>query len=149
MVNHELELQNTFIQIVGSLKRSMTQVMKEQGLDLCPLHFMVMRNIYEVKDSTPNSLAVYFRKDKGQVTRLVNGLVKQALVEKIPNPNDKRSQLLALTAKGQDCYKVLQASDLKMLKGMKAGISDDELAQFVLTGQKMVANLQDDQSSNV
>ena len=144
MINYELELQNTFIQIVGSLKKSMTHAMKDLDLDLCPSHFVVLRNIHTVENCTPNALAIYFRKDKAQITRLLKQLVKQELVSKAPNPDDKRSQLLTLTEKGVECFKLLEASDLKMLAGMKAGISDDELTQFLKIGAKMASNLDRD-----
>lgn len=150
MRDFESELQNTIVQIVGSFKRSMSQAMKQQGWDLSPLHFLIIRSIHLIEGCTPNTLSNYLKKDKAQITRLLNPLLKQGIVQKIANPNDKRSQYLTLTDKGLEWYTVLQASDLETLAAMRKGISDEELAQFLLIGEKMAGNLERaaDESSN-
>ena len=141
MEGYQSELQNMFIQILGGLKHSMTEHLKAQGLELSPLHFIVLRSIHHIESCTSNALADYLRKDKGQITRLVKELVGKGLVEKVANPNDKRSQFLILSEQGSACFKGLQEFDFVTLANMREGISDAELAQFLSIGEKMAANL--------
>lgn len=56
------------------------------------------------------------RTDKGQITRLVKELVSKGLVDKVANPNDKRSQFLTLSEQGEECFKRLQDFDFMILK---------------------------------
>ena len=142
MRNYESELQTSIVRIVGGLKRSMSQTMKQQGWELSPLHFLIIRGIHTMDECTPNALSNYFKKDKAQITRLLKPLLKQGLVQKVTNPNDKRSQYLTLTDKGVERFNVLQVSDVETLEAMREGVSDDELAQFLLIGAKMAENLE-------
>lgn len=58
-------------------------------------------------------------------------------VQKVANPDDKRSQFLTLADKGVERFRVLRASDIETLAAMREGISDEELVQLLLIGAKM------------
>ena len=141
MQHYESELQTLFINTISGLKVSMKAIMKEQGLSLSPLHFMILKNIYETENCTANYLADVAAKDKGQVTRLIQEVINQGLIIKSPNPNDKRSQYLFLTDKGLTVYQHLAQADQKVLKEMRKDVSDEELKAFLNIGKKMLANL--------
>ncbi|RBP81844.1 MarR family transcriptional regulator [Marinomonas rhizomae] len=141
MSHYESELQTFFINTIGGLKISMKNIMKENGLTLSPLYFMILKNIHETENCTANYLADITERDKGQVTRLIQEVVNQELVIKSPNPNDKRSQFLRLTEKGLSFYQQLAKADQAALKKMRANVSDEELKTFLDTGAKMLSNL--------
>lgn len=141
MSHYESELQTFFINTIGGLKISMKNIMKENGLTLSPLYFMILKNIHETENCTANYLADITERDKGQVTRLIQEVVNQELVIKSPNPNDKRSQFLGLTEKGLSLYQQLAKADQAALKKMRANVSDEELKTFLDTGAKMLSNL--------
>ena len=91
---------------------------------------------------TAIDIAHYLNRDKAQVTRLVNALINQELVKKSPNPEDKRSQLLILTDKGQEVMSKVSDIDRDMLKRMTKGMAEDELEQFRKIAKKMAQNLE-------
>jgi DNA-binding MarR family transcriptional regulator len=141
MRNYELELQSLFINTVSGLKTSMKGTMKEKGLLLSPLYFMILKQIHDIENCTAHHLAESTERDKGQITRLVNEVMDHGYVIKTPNPNDKRSQFLQFTNKGLECYQQLASADHAILAKMRADISDDDLQKFLGIGQKMLANL--------
>ncbi|MGO2512073.1 MarR family winged helix-turn-helix transcriptional regulator [Marinomonas polaris] len=141
MQNYESELQTLLINTIGGLKASMKNIMKEKGLPLSPLYFMILKHIHETENCTANYLADITERDKGQVTRLVQEVVNQELVIKTQNPHDKRSQFLLLTEKGLGFYQQLAKADKAVLKEMRADVSDEELKKFLEIGAKMLTNL--------
>ena len=141
MLNYESELQSLFISTISGLKTSMKDIMKEKGLLLSPLYFMVLKQIHDIENCTAHHLAESTERDKGQITRLVHEVMDHGYVIKTPNPNDKRSQFLQLTDKGLECYQQLASADHAILAEMRADISDDDLQKFLGIGQKMLANL--------
>ena len=141
MHNYESELQSLFINTIGGLKTSMKDTMKEKGLQLSPLYFMVLKQIHDIDNCTAHHLAESTERDKGQITRLVNEVMDHGYVIKTPNPNDKRSQFLQLTDRGLECYQQLASADHAILTKMRTDISDEELKKFLEIGKKMLANL--------
>lgn len=141
MHNYESELQSLFINTISGLKTSMKDTMKEKGILLSPLYFMVLKQIHDIGNCTAHHLAESTERDKGQITRLVHEVMDHGYVIKTPNPNDKRSQFLKLTDKGLECYQQLASADHAILAKMRADISDDDLQKFLGIGQKMLANL--------
>ncbi|MCS7487277.1 hypothetical protein UA24_12570 [Marinomonas sp. BSi20414] len=141
MHSTESALQTLFMNTISGLKTSMKNIMKEKQLSLSPMYFMILKNIHDTQDCTANYLADVTEKDKGQITRLVQELINQSLVTKMPNPMDKRSQFLKLTPHGRQCYQELASADQAVLKDMRANISDEELKHFLTIGEKMLSNL--------
>mgnify|MGYP003624540640 FL=1 len=141
MKNHESELQTLLISTINGLKISMKSIMKEQGIPLSPLYFMILKRIHNTENCTANFLADVTEKDKGQITRLVKEVIAEGLVIKRPNPNDKRSQFLQLTDNGLACYMALENADKAVLKEMRSEVSDEELQQFLSVGAKMLTKL--------
>ena len=141
MHNTESALQALFMNTIGGLKTSMKNIMKEKQLSLSPIYFLVLKNIHDTPDCTANYLADITEKDKGQITRLVQELMNQSMVAKMPNPTDKRSQFLELTPMGMACYQALASADRAVLKEMRANISNEDLTLFLAIGEKMLANL--------
>jgi DNA-binding MarR family transcriptional regulator len=50
---------------------------------------------------TPKIIAYKMNVVKSRVTKLINGLVKKKMVQRIPDPEDSRITLLSLTSEGQ------------------------------------------------
>jgi DNA-binding MarR family transcriptional regulator len=141
MHSTESALQTLFMNTISGLKTSMKNIMKERQLSLSPMYFMILKNIHDTQNCTANYLADVTEKDKGQITRLVQELINQSFVTKMPNPTDKRSQFLELTPRGVQCYQELASADQAVLKEMRENISDEELKHFLTIGEKMLSNL--------
>ncbi|RKR72929.1 MarR family winged helix-turn-helix transcriptional regulator [Frondihabitans australicus] len=70
------------------------------SVGLSPLEFNALMHVGAVADLTPKALAAHLDITTGAVTAMTDRLVGAGLVEREPNPNDRRSLLLALTATG-------------------------------------------------
>ena len=101
-----------------------------------------MKIITKKSPCTAIDIAHFLNRDKAQVTRLVNALINQELVKKSPNPEDKRSQLLVLTSKGEEIMNEVSNIDREMLQKMTKGMNEDELEQFSQIANKMAQNLE-------
>ena len=141
MTNIESEIQGMFIHIINGLKHEMRVAIEQHGFQLSTLHFMIMKSIHQLVECTPHALSETCQRDKGQVTRILNDMIKADLVSKTPNPHDKRSQLIALTRKGEEQLAALELADQKTINNMCNGLSRDEVVNFIKVGQQMMTNL--------
>ncbi|WP_061017635.1 MarR family winged helix-turn-helix transcriptional regulator [Vibrio splendidus] len=136
----------SIFRLVHSVKRQMSEQIESLGSEIAPMNIRVMKIITKKSPCTAIDIAHYLNRDKAQVTRLVNALINQELVKKSPNPEDKRSQLLILTDKGQEVMSKVSDIDRDMLKRMTKGMAEDELEQFRKIAKKMAQNLESSSS---
>ena len=69
--------------------------------------------------------------DTGAMSRMVARMVKNDLVERRPNPHDKRQVILALTAKGQTLSNTFQNEALNtILADLTARLTPEESRQL-------------------
>lgn len=68
---------------------------------------------------------------KSTVSRLVNGLVRRGWVERMRNPQDKRSRLLALTQDGQNIAATIAAARQQKFTQVLERIPTDQHASVI------------------
>lgn len=61
----------------------------------------VLKNLKQHADLSQKELAEYCGKDQPTLTRIVDLLVRKSLVERRPNPTDRRSFVVHLTTEGE------------------------------------------------
>lgn len=132
----------SIFRLVHSLKRKMSEQIESLDSEIAPMNIRVMKIITKKSPCTAIDIAHFLNRDKAQVTRLVNALINQELVKKSPNPEDKRSQLLVLTNKGEEIMTKVSNIDREMLQRMTKGMNEDELEQFSQIANKMAQNLE-------
>ena len=137
-----INIEATF-HLAHAIKQQLNNQLDIQNLGISPMHVRVLKIIGEIPGSTAMDIAVLFKRDKAQITRLVNHLIDQELITKKPNPNDKRSQFLELTATGEVLQGKLKALSDKMESRMIEGIKEEDLEIFSQVAQQMKNNLID------
>lgn len=115
--------------------------LKDLKIKLAPQQLRAMRQIWTSKESTLLELSRTLKRDKGQVTRLVDELCKLKMVERIPNPNDGRSKLLRLTPQGHQFFESIETIEGKFSKQMIEGISQEQLDVFFKVSDQISNNL--------
>jgi DNA-binding MarR family transcriptional regulator len=75
------------------------------------------------------------------IGRLVDRLEANGLIERRPDPNDRRVWRLRLTAKGAPILKRIAAFRRELHQEMSQGLDPDELDSLVASLQRMRANL--------
>ncbi|PSW13215.1 MarR family transcriptional regulator [Photobacterium rosenbergii] len=131
----------SLFQLVHMLKRHMHEHIEQLNLNITPMHLRVLKIINKKQSCTAIDIAQFLNRDKAQVTRLLNELIKQSLIEKVPNPEDKRSQRLLVTSEGMAILAQLETIDSKMNDKMMRGISQKELEEFERITGLMTENL--------
>jgi DNA-binding MarR family transcriptional regulator len=66
--------------------------------------------------------------DKSHASRLVNRLIRRRLLQKVGNPSDQRSVMLALTSAGRDCHRALHVCATRL--------ADEWLSALPVEGRK-------------
>ena len=132
---------DSLFKLVHAVKRNVHEKIEALDLDIAPMHVRVLKIIAKKPQCTAVDIANFLDRDKAQVTRLLSALIKQELIVKEPNPEDKRSQCLAITERGKAIVDQLSEVDSKMFEKMKIGIDSDELATFERVAKAMAQNL--------
>ncbi|GAM57314.1 transcriptional regulator, marR family [Vibrio ishigakensis] len=132
---------DSLFHLVIMLKRKMHEKVEKLDLGITPMHVRVIKIIHRKSPCTANDISQFLNRDKAQVTRLLSSLISLELIEKMPNPEDKRSQLLSITSKGAEILEQIQEIDAEIFEQMCSDISEDELKQFKAISSKMHENL--------
>ena len=132
---------DSLFKLVHAVKRNVHEKIESLDLDIAPMHVRVLKIITKKPQCTAVDIANFLDRDKAQVTRLLSALIKQELIVKEPNPEDKRSQCLAITERGKAIVDQLSEVDREMFEKMKIGIDSDELATFERVAKAMAQNL--------
>src|ERR1044072_9186160 len=90
---------------MGVLVRRIRRVIAERGrmLDaaLSPLAYSMMMALRDSGPQRASALVEIFSIDKGDVSRQVQALFELGLIERTPDPQDRRATILAITEEGR------------------------------------------------
>ncbi len=95
--------------------------------------------IAEGERTTQAQIAMRTRMDKVTVSRAAATLRQRALVAIVPNPDDGRSHLLALSGEGRALYDQIAPKALELEQGIFALLDPAELEAFTRTLRKIDA----------
>lgn len=98
--------------------------------------FMLMAHLFNKEEGeslrlSPAELADRLQVTRATVTGLVDGLVKDELVERSPDPQDRRMVLVTLTSKGIDLLNETLPEHYRLMKKIMADLSHDERDRLV------------------
>ncbi|QIZ76395.1 MarR family winged helix-turn-helix transcriptional regulator [Ferrimonas lipolytica] len=135
-------LENLF-GLVHTLKRQVHADIEQLHLDITPMHVRVLKIISSTPQCTANDIARFLSRDKAQVTRLLSTLFSLDYLQKQPNPNDKRSQLLVVTSEGAAVMKKIREIDAARLRTMTQHMTEADQQELQRLLGLMLENLQD------
>ncbi|MGI9949165.1 MarR family winged helix-turn-helix transcriptional regulator [Vibrio hyugaensis] len=133
-------LDNLF-HLVHVLKRQLHEQIEQLELPIAPMHVRVIKIISKQSPCTAMDVVNFLNRDKAQVTRLIKTLIEKGFIEKRPNPEDKRSQCLLTTEKGNKVLAKIKAVDAEIFQKMTLDVSVEELEAFQLVAGKLAENL--------
>lgn len=123
--NELIELEYIFPIINGkvsmAINRQIYREFRKVGLDITPEQWTVLSFLWRQDGMSQQALCDATFKDKPSMTRLVDNLAKQGLVERRIAPKDRRSNLVFLTDKGRNIEE-------------KANIAVNQTMQYALKG---------------
>lgn len=128
-------------QLVHLLKKNMHDRIESSQLGLSPMHVRVLKIIAKKPLCTAVDIAQFLGRDKAQVTRILNSLVEQKFITKIPNPDDKRSQCLQIDDDGLEVMRRLGQIEAEVLADMCRSLTDEDMQRFEEIVAQMSINL--------
>ena len=119
---------------VGALIRRVKRVMAERALevhpDLHPMTYFILMHLAASGPLRGADLSDAFGMDKGGVSRQVQALVDLGLVERQPDPEDRRAILLDATTDGRERLAAVTRHRRDRFDERLSGWTDEELTTF-------------------
>lgn len=134
-------LEQQIAHLTQSIRENISKDLIKKGITLTFYQSLVLFRVAEKTPCTAHDVVVTTKKDKAQITRLVNDLIAIGYLDREPNPADKRQLLLTLTAEGQECYEEIRAIRQKISEKMTQGIAPEQQQQMLSWIQVMENNL--------
>jgi DNA-binding MarR family transcriptional regulator len=79
------------------------------------------------KGMTLGELSQRMMVTNGNVTGLVDRLVEQGLIDRRPSPDDRRAQIVSLTAEGRRLFRAMARANEEWIGQMFAGLSNNDI----------------------
>lgn len=111
---------------------------------LTPTEVRVLRYVAHHPGLTQAELVAHSRRDKAQVTRLIQQLEAQGLLARTADEEDRRRWRLSLTPRGQALQQSLQAQHKRLSARLVHDLTPEELRQLGSLLARMQANLDAD-----
>ncbi len=124
-----------------AVTRKLYKDFRAQKLNVTPEQWVVLQFL-SVKDGvSQQALATLTFKDKPSMTRMLDNMEKHALIARLVDNSDKRSNLIYLTKQGvkvhQRAREIVIAAMYDALKGLEEG----EIQQALMTLKRIYGNL--------
>jgi DNA-binding MarR family transcriptional regulator len=118
----QLDAWTRFLRAHASVTRALEpELANEHGLTLSDYDVLVQLAQAPGRRLRPVELARAVLLTRSGVTRLVHGLERAGLIERVPSPDDGRGRLVQLTAEGRD---VLRRASRTHLAGVRERFAD-------------------------
>ncbi len=128
----------------NSVKQTISDVFQEGGFNLTPEQFLVMDTLWDEGVLTQQQIADITMRDKNSIVKLIDGLENRKLVKRVSNPQDRRQNLIKVTAYSRKIQAEVTALALKAIGKMSGDIPEQDLRTFVSVLASLVKNANPD-----
>ena len=130
---------------MGVLVRRLRRLIAERARlvhpDLAPVGYSMLVALQD-EPRRASDLVDLFSIDKGAVSRQVQALLELDLIERTPDPEDRRAAILAITDEGARRLATVSEQRRAELHGRLVSWSSEELADFVSSLSRYNASLE-------
>ena len=118
----------TITRVVSRYRTELAQNFASQGFaDVSPDYWIVLEWLWEEDNITIGQLAKRTSKDNAAITRIVDGMERNDLVNRVTSPTDKRSFQIVLTKYAKGIVDKLKAIELATLEKATEGLNPIEV----------------------
>ncbi|WP_068877183.1 MULTISPECIES: MarR family winged helix-turn-helix transcriptional regulator [unclassified Phenylobacterium] len=107
-------------------------------------HWRTLAVIRRIQNCSMKDLALYAAVDRTTLTRVVDHLVAQGLVERWSPARDRRQVQVALSAAGETAFDGAVASLLESNRAMLAGVDEASAREAARVLQQIIRNMMED-----
>ncbi|NHE58622.1 MarR family winged helix-turn-helix transcriptional regulator [Cyclobacterium plantarum] len=127
----EFEFESSFGRILGvahtAMFRHLSKLMKERHLPITPDQFRVLTHLWQQDGLQQTALASCTNRNRANITRIIDILEREGIVERKDDPGDRRVFRIYLTQKGKALKKDTAACAAQSIADSLQGISDSEI----------------------
>jgi DNA-binding MarR family transcriptional regulator len=110
--------------------------------DLSPVAYSMLMALNDSGPQRASDLVEIFSVDKGAVSRQVQALLELGLIERSPDPEDRRAMILAISEEGHRRLDSIAVQRRSEVNERLVGWTDDDLSSFVTTLSRYNAALE-------
>ena len=137
------EFEILFALLSGKLSTAITRKLyrrfREEEIEVTPEQWIVLHQLWNKEGVTQQELCVNTFKDKPSMTRLIDNLERQSLVERRTNKEDRRINMIYLTPEGKNMKQKIYPIVTRSMQMAFEGISDDDL-ELLRKGMSKIFN---------
>lgn len=129
---------------VNHLSRLLANALRSrvQEFGVVPGQFAQLLALYERDGRTQAELCRAVQIEQATMANTLNRMERDGLIARTADPDDRRRTRIHLTPKARDLEPVLVASAREVNSAATAGLSEGEIAAFLSTMQRLIANLE-------
>lgn len=121
--------------------RQLAKHMKEKSLPITPDQFRVLTHLWQNDGCSQQELAAGSLRDRANVTRIIDILEREGIVERKDHESDRRIFKILLTKKGKALEKDAMACGQAAIDDALKGISKSDLEVCMKVLNKTIENL--------
>ncbi len=135
----------SLIYITGTLIRGFsTQTFSEKNFGITPDQYVILSLLLENDEIMyQRQLAEIMFKDRANISRIIDIMHKNGLVEKIPESHGRKIYKLVVTEKGRKIKESIFQTDIDLRNAITKDITEEELTVTFNTLEKMNVNIRD------
>lgn len=139
------KFETSFGRILGvahtAMFRHLSTLMKEQELPITPDQFRLLSHLWEKDGLKQSELAICTNRNRANVTRIIDILEREGIVERRDDPDDRRVHRIYLTEKGKLLRKKTAKCAIQSIEDSLKGIPDEDVETCKNVLQKITDNL--------
>lgn len=122
-------------------KRSMHGHMQTivQGHAISRTQLELLFTIYHLQPTTAKHLAAKLHLTPGAISQLVDELLEQTLIQRQPDPADRRKQIISLTEEGREVVKTFEKRRHNVMNQVIENLTDEELVTWLKIQKHIIA----------
>lgn len=125
-----------------NINRLLSHYLKEDGIPLTREQWTVMAILWKADGCTQQDLADATYRDRPGITRLLDNLQKENLIERKPHETDRRTNRVFITEKGRNLEKPVIKALNKTIETATKNISNEQLETLRITFNQINENIQ-------
>jgi len=139
------KFEDSFGRILGvahtSMFRHLSKLMKDQNLPITPEQFSVLSHLWQKDGLQQSELALCTNRNRANVTRILDILERENIVERMDDANDRRVFRIYLTDKGKSLREATAKCAEQSIKDSLKGLTKDEIDTCMKVLLKIKSNV--------
>lgn len=117
--------------LLHAYQKQLRASIRQHQILLSITQIRVLKGVGRIPDCTAMAIAHRMGQDKSRVTRVLNELAHEGLIERSANPTDRRSQLLEPTQPGMEMLEMISMLEDEAATSLTSQLSNNELETFL------------------